>query len=497
VRWWWAAAVVALTLGFGAAPVRADPFAYVASNARIGGTLGGAVFEYDVGAGGSLSPLSPAAVAAGSEAFGVAISPGGNSAYVTNTGSSTVSQYDIDRRTGVLSPKTPAAVASGANPEGLALTPDGKSAYVANNGPTNDISQYSINSVTGALSPKTPAAVAPGATPGAVAVSPDGKSAYVTTNADVAQYDINPVTGALSPKTPATVATGSGRGAANIAVTPDGKSAYVTSVTVSQYNIDPQTGELSLKTPPTVVAGPNPQGVAVTPDSQNAYVTNLGTGRSRTVTQYTIDPVSGRLSPKTPATVKSGAGPTGVAVTPDGKSAYVTNQLGDTVSQYSVGQGGRLSPKSPAAVAAGIDPIGVALSPLTKSPPTPGWEGFVTNRASGCMARVQVPYLDGNQQVTAYTEVVCPRPTKLTIRSRLRSDYPFADITVDQKGCVKGCVVNEPKGERFFRLACPESQNRRPHQRYYSDIVLFPGTDASAATRERSRGKFLSPFCAH
>jgi hypothetical protein len=127
--------------------------------------------------------------------------------------------------------------------------------------------------------------------------------------------------------------------------------------------------------------------------------------------------------------------------------------------------------------------------------PTPGWEGFVTNPASGCKARVQVPYLDQGL-VTAYTEVDCPRPTKLTIRSRLRSDHPSGDATVDQKGCMTGCTFTVPRGKRFFPLACPKSPPARQHQRYYSDIVFYAGTDVGAATKERSRGKFLAPFCA-
>ena len=49
--------------------------------------------------------------------------------------------------------------------------------------------------------------------------------------------------------------------------------------------------------------------------------------------------------------------------------------------------------------------------------PTPGWEGFVTNPASGCKARVQVPYLDQGQ-ATAYTEVVLPEAD--------RADDPLA-----------------------------------------------------------------------
>ncbi|MGH2974411.1 MAG: DUF3089 domain-containing protein [Solirubrobacterales bacterium] len=127
--------------------------------------------------------------------------------------------------------------------------------------------------------------------------------------------------------------------------------------------------------------------------------------------------------------------------------------------------------------------------------PTPGWEGFVTNPESGCKARVQVPYLDQGR-VTAYTQVACPRKTELTIRSRLRSDHPSGDLTVDQKGCIRGCTFTAPKGDRFFRLACPKTPSGRQQQRYHSDIVLYPGTNAEAATEERSRGISLSSSCA-
>jgi hypothetical protein len=45
--------------------------------------------------------------------------------------------------------------------------------------------------------------------------------------------------------------------------------------------------------------------------------------------------------------------------------------------------------------------------------------------------------------------------------------------------------------------ACPKSGDRRNNQPYYSDIIFYPGTNISAATKERSRDKSLSPFCAH
>src|SRR5437899_2852089 len=119
------------------------------------------VSQFGVFPNGALTPLTPASVGAGVGPTGIAISPDGKSAYVSNSGESTVSQYDINPATGALSAKTPASVASGAGPrpEGIAVTPNGKSAYVTNFN-DNSVSQYDIDHSTGALSAKTPASVA-------------------------------------------------------------------------------------------------------------------------------------------------------------------------------------------------------------------------------------------------------------------------------------------------------------------------------------------------
>jgi DNA-binding beta-propeller fold protein YncE len=208
----------------------------------------------------------------------------------------------------------------------VAVSPDGKSAYVTDNGSSSVVLQYNIRPKTGDLSPKTPASIAAGAggDPNDVAVTPDGKSVYVTNTGSglgdsISQYNVDPLTGTLSPKVPATVATGTGP--LGIAVTPDGRSVYVTNFgnpvgpppgnTVSQYNVDPLTGALSPKVPATVATGLRPQGIAVTPDGKNAYVTNVG---DNTLSQYTIDALTGALSPNTPATVATGSGPTDVVV---------------------------------------------------------------------------------------------------------------------------------------------------------------------------------------
>jgi hypothetical protein len=135
----------------------------------------------------------------------------------------------------------------------------------------------------------------------------------------------------------------------------------------------------------------------------------------------------------------------------------------------------------------------------------PVWEAGHTDPASGCTAKVQSPYLDANQQVTAYTKVFCPRPTRLTVRSRLRSDHRFdrplfRNITVAEQGCVgaASCAVNLPAGTTFYKLTCPRSSSRTLNQKYFTDIIIYAGNSppANSPFPQRSRPSTLSPFCA-
>jgi YVTN family beta-propeller protein len=70
----------------------------------------------------------------------------------------------------------------------------------------------------------------------------------------------------------------------------------------------------------TVTVGTFPEGVAVTPDGKHAYVTNEGDG-----TVSVIDTATNTVA----ATVVVGTFPIWVAVTPDGKQAYVANNGAD------------------------------------------------------------------------------------------------------------------------------------------------------------------------
>ena len=157
--------------------------------------------------------------------------------------------------------------------------------------------------------------------------------------------------------------------------------------TVSQFTVGPG-GLLSLKSPATAVTGATPDFIAITPDGKSAYVSNL----DGTVSQYDVG-VSGLLSPKTQPTATVGGNPRALAVSPEGKSVYVVNFFG-SVAQFTVGAGGELSPKSPASVLTS-EPTSVAVSrrrcrlvcprePVTRSPRACRRRGRPGRRAGRC-----------------------------------------------------------------------------------------------------------------
>jgi DNA-binding beta-propeller fold protein YncE len=256
---------------------------YVADEASNG------VSQYDIGPGGKLSPKSPAIGATVDEAVAVAVSPDGESVYVVSGdnevlgGDNAVYQYDVGLG-GTLSPKSPLVVDAGDRANDIVVSPDGKSVYVVNIGVfysfpsrnTASVSQYNVGP-GGTLSPKSPAMVSTGVQAVALAVTPNGKSIYVVSpgfgtgtggSDNVYQYEVGP-SGALAPKSPPRVATG--EAPHDIVVSPDGESVYVTAGTsspqrgsVSQYDVD-AGGRLSLKSPATVNAGPGAARIAVSP----------------------------------------------------------------------------------------------------------------------------------------------------------------------------------------------------------------------------------------
>jgi DNA-binding beta-propeller fold protein YncE len=121
---------------------------------------------------------------------------------------------------------------------------------------------------------------------------------------------------------------------------------------------------LSPKTLASVSTGAAPLGLAATPDGKSLYVVNssptVNLPTISTISQYNIDPTTGAPSTKTTASVDAAVGAGSIAVTRDGTSAYVPAD--STILQYNIDPtSGALSPKNPASVGAPFGPVSIAL----------------------------------------------------------------------------------------------------------------------------------------
>jgi DNA-binding beta-propeller fold protein YncE len=113
--------------GNGPFPIAVSPngkSVYVANQNANGAD---AISEYSVGADGELTPKATPTVAAGSGPYyAIAVSPDGKSVYVANfntNGAGGISEYDVGAG-GELSPKATPTVAAGNGPNGIAVVPD-------------------------------------------------------------------------------------------------------------------------------------------------------------------------------------------------------------------------------------------------------------------------------------------------------------------------------------------------------------------------------------
>ena len=237
--------------------------------------------------------VAPATISVGQAPTGVAISPDGRHAYITNQNSANVSVIDTVRNT------ITAAVSVGSRPFGVTTTPDGRHAYVTNFG-SNTVSV--IDTLTNTVATTIPV----GSFPGAVAITPAGRHAYVTNFGSNTVSVIDTLTNTVITTIPV------GNTPNGVAITPDGRHAYVTNQNSGNVSvIDTATTTVTM----TITVGGLPSAVAITPDGRNAYITNIGM-----VVVSVIDAASNTIS-----AIISAGGSSGVAITPDGRHAYITN----------------------------------------------------------------------------------------------------------------------------------------------------------------------------
>jgi len=127
----------------------------------------------------------------------------------------------------------------------------------------------------------------------------------------------------------------------SVTLDPTGRFAYVvnfTSGTVSQFSVDLVTGALSALTPATVVTGLNPRSIAIHPSGRYAYVTAKGaTGvGGDAIGQYAINATTGALTLMATPQMVGGTDPGAITVSQDGRFVIVANSGESTIMTYSV-----------------------------------------------------------------------------------------------------------------------------------------------------------------
>ena len=104
----------------------------------------------------------------------------------------------------------------------------------------------------------------------------------------------------------------------------------------------------------SITVGTYPTGVAVSPDGSSVWVTNFGDG--------TVSQIDTATSTVVGSPITVGASPQLVAVSPDGKSVWVTN-FGDGTIDGTVSQIDTASDTVVHTITLGTHPVGVAVSP--------------------------------------------------------------------------------------------------------------------------------------
>lgn len=256
--------------------------------------------------------------------FGIAITPDATTAYVTERGSDQVIRIDTATNELVGAP-----IPVGDFPTYIAITPNGRTAYVVNR--LSD-SVTPIDIVTNTAGPAIPV----GDFPDGIAITPDGTTAYVIlrgspgTPAQV--VPINVATNTVGTPVILDAATSRVMG---IAITPDGTTAYITDVTpdsVIPFTI--ATGTVGTRIPidvPVVVGGPEPTGIAITPDGTTAFTADQR-GAASTVTPIDLASNTALAPIVSGAAPPPAASPFDLAITPDGRFAYVANAGQDSIS---------------------------------------------------------------------------------------------------------------------------------------------------------------------
>jgi YVTN family beta-propeller protein len=299
----------------------------------------------------------------------VTITPDGAFAYVTNSGSGTVSVVDTSTDAVVVTTDV------GRSPFGIAFSPDGQAAYVTNAG-SDTVSVIDTGSRT------VIATIPVHRTPMDIAVTPDGASAYVVNQRSetVSVIDTRTATVSLVVSVPRPI---------GIAVAPDGASVYVgnraRAISVISRATHMVTSTIALRASPT--------NLALSRDGAFLYVTSFGEPGNVAVVDIATKsvvatiPVGDQPRNIAIAQLPYAAGPVTEFINPIIPDLQLIDASGNVVADPdALGVAAKMSARTPGAAADGVTRL--VLRAWSDTPVTFELPGSL---ADGCLAAVGAP----------------------------------------------------------------------------------------------------------
>lgn len=287
-----------------------------------------------------------ATITVGTGPIGVAASLDGSTVFVSNLSTNNVSVINTATNTVV------ATVAVGASPVGVAINPILGKVYVVNTG-SDSVTVFSATAPYGII-----ATIPVGSGPGFDAFNPVLQRVYVTNfNPPGTISVIDSITDTVIAGEQITV----GGGPEGITISPDGAFAYVELANAGVVDII----NLSTNNQTPVIVFGIPYNGAINPDGSVLYTTNQTIGSKVSAIQVQSQNHHVTSIPIGPAGT---ANTSGIALTPDGTRAYISNDggAGNTVAIVDTS-----SNTQTGTVTVGLSPMGIAIAPSPSPFPVP------------------------------------------------------------------------------------------------------------------------------
>jgi 6-phosphogluconolactonase len=232
--------------------------------------------------------------------------------------------------------------------------------------PGNNILAYSINSLTGLLTVVPGSELPGGDNPVDITLNPSGTYAYMANyGGSVSAYKII-AGGNLSAVSGSPFAQVPGIGINKVIVDPTGHYLYTTNDITNNlwaFAIDSTTGALTDIPGSPFADNGGPESAVVDPSGKLLYTANSIFPNAGTVSAYTIDGVTGALTP-TAGSPFASAGATGLTFDLSGSFLYVTNASSNTINAYTIDKTtGALSAISGSPFSTDLSPCRVIAEP--------------------------------------------------------------------------------------------------------------------------------------